>query len=209
MRPRCRGGGRTSADRPLQTHTPLLCEALDLRFGAFAPSVVPLRLAPLAAELTSAGTFCPCAGLDPFRRNPKPSEAVVGDMVVCRQIVLRDPAAVELFSVFGHEVSIEHSAPPRPRCIRVCIPQNAEAQWKPGFAPLAWRRGGFSYGLLSIGEHPIFLAPVTGRLSTSVLEIGHERIRGEFGPCILSDFAEPQADARTIVELNYPHIIGI
>jgi hypothetical protein len=53
------------------------------------------------------------------------------------------------------------------------------------------------------------LAPVTGRLSTSVLEIGHERIRGEFGPCILSDFAEPQADARTIVELNYPHIIGI
>jgi hypothetical protein len=56
---------------------------------------------------------------------------------------------------------------------------------------------------------PYILAPVTGRLSTSVLEIGHERIRGEFGPCILSDFAEPQADARTIVELNYPHIIGI
>jgi hypothetical protein len=78
-----------------------------------------------------------------------------------------------------------------------------------GFCTTRLATRGIQYGLLSIGEHPIFLAPVTGRLSTSVLEIGHERIRGEFGPCILSDFAEPQADARTIVELNYPHIIGI
>jgi len=69
----------------------------------FLPCMFGPRIVRLPFETTpGAGTLCPPAAFNPLWRNPKSPEAasILGNIIPRRQVVVRPPPTVDLFSVF-------------------------------------------------------------------------------------------------------------